>query len=74
MSLSMWAADAVLIGLAYWLGRVHASIRLHGVYMRTLRAMLDEVKAMRAKVDQLNGLYEAALSELRRKGRDRAFF
>ena len=63
-TLELWFTDLTLLGLAYWLGRVHANFNLGQTYAKHLSEMLSEVKALRYKVDRLNDLYTLARQEL----------
>jgi hypothetical protein len=76
-ALEIWLTDATLLGLAYWLGRVHmaasCSHRLDKLLAAQVEA-IDQVKGLRRKVDRLNDLYVDArrqVEELQteRKGR-----
>jgi hypothetical protein len=57
MTIYLWATDVVLLALAYFAGRVHAQMQLRDAYSKTLRDLLDEVKALRLKVDRLANQY-----------------
>jgi len=63
-TLELWLTDLTLLGLAYWLGRVHAGFNLGQTYAKHLAEMLDEVRSLRHKVDRLNDLYVLAQQQL----------
>lgn len=52
-SISLWITDLILLGLAYWIGRIHGGYILGDLYAKSLRTLLDEVRALRHKVDRL---------------------
>ena len=52
-SLSIWATDAVLLGLAYCVGRIHGRIIERDWYSKAFGDLIDEVKALRRKIDHM---------------------
>jgi hypothetical protein len=62
-TIELWLTDATLIGLAYWLGRIHAGITLRDVYSKQLADMLAEVKNVSRKFERLDVLYHQALEQ-----------
>lgn len=52
-SASLWLTDAALLGLAYWIGRVHGRFIEREWYSKSLGALIDEVRLLRKKVDHL---------------------
>lgn len=52
-SVSLWLTDAVLLGLAYLVGRVHGRFVERELYSKSLGYLIDEVKLLRKKVDYL---------------------
>lgn len=70
-TIELWLTDATLLGLAYWLGRVHCAHKLRETYTKNLQAMLDEVRAVRRKVDHLNNLYAVSQMHVEQLKRDR---
>lgn len=65
-SVSIWVTDLVLLGLAYWVGRIHGSFILRDVYTAHLDRLLDEVKLMKKKVDRMGDIYMASRTEAKR--------
>lgn len=65
-TVSLWITDIALLGLAYWIGRIHAAIVLRDVYVKQLGEMLAEVKALRFKIDRMADL--AALAREKPSG------
>jgi hypothetical protein len=52
-TLTLWASDVALLGLAYLVGRIHGYYLSCQQYRVTLEQFINEIKSMRQVVDRL---------------------
>jgi hypothetical protein len=55
-TISLWATDVALLGLAYLIGRIHGYHLSCQQYRNALENFIQEIKSMRQLVDRLRDL------------------